>query len=163
MQQLKKGPKGSQKSCGPMETKVSGMFFITLCVYSTTIVLDLLVICLSFNGFSETALMFSKAVAELDHMVMKMVAKSYGIEEHYKLLHGSITYLLRFIKYLSPQDNERNLGIVPHTDKSFMSILHQKEVKGLEIKTKDGEWIEVDPSSSSFIVMAGDACMVVYI
>lgn len=111
------------------------------------------------QSFCGSALMFAKAVAELDQTVMKMVAESYGIEEHYKTLLGSTTYLLRLIKYLSPQDTERNLGIVPHTDKSFMSILHQQEVKGLEIKTKDGKWIEVDPSPSSFIVMAGDACM----
>lgn len=110
--------------------------------------------------FSKSALMFSKAVAELDQIVMGMVAKSYGIEQHYKSLFGSTTYLLRFIKYLCPQGNGQNLGLVPHTDKSFMSILHQKQVKGLEIKTKDGQWIEVDPSPSSFIVMAGDACMV---
>ncbi|XP_023729457.1 probable 2-oxoglutarate-dependent dioxygenase AOP1 [Lactuca sativa] len=111
------------------------------------------------ESFSKSALMFSKAVAELDQIVMGMVAKSYGIEQHYKSLFGSTTYLLRFIKYLCPQGNGQNLGLVPHTDKSFMSILHQKQVKGLEIKTKDGQWIEVDPSPSSFIVMAGDACM----
>nr|GEU99207.1 probable 2-oxoglutarate-dependent dioxygenase AOP1 [Tanacetum cinerariifolium] len=109
--------------------------------------------------FCETVLMFSKAVAELDQIVMKMIAKSYGIEEHYSPLLGSTTYLLKLIKYLSPQGDERNLGIVPHTDKTFMSILYQDEVKGLEIKTKDGEWIEYDPSPSSFVVMAGDGCM----
>lgn len=96
-------------------------------------------------------------------MVMAMVSESYGIEKYYESLLGSTSYLLRLIKYRGPKENERNLGIVPHTDKSFMSILHQRQVKGLEIKTKDGEWILVvdpSPSSSSFIVMAGDACMV---
>lgn len=105
-------------------------------------------------------LKYTKVVAELDQIVMRMVAESYGIEQHYESLLGSTTYLLKLIKYLSPQGSDRNMGIVPHTDKTFMSILHQNEVKGLEIKTKDGEWIEVDPSPSSFIVMAGDACMV---
>ncbi|KAI3521647.1 hypothetical protein L1887_11119 [Cichorium endivia] len=111
------------------------------------------------ESFCKNALMFSKAVAELDQIVMQMVAKSYGVEERYELLRRSTTYLLRFIKYLRPQGNDQNLGLVPHTDKSFMSILHQQQVKGLEIKTKDGHWVEVDPSPPSFIVMAGDACM----
>ncbi|KAI3522200.1 hypothetical protein L1887_11684 [Cichorium endivia] len=112
------------------------------------------------ESFCTSALMYSKAVAELDQIVMRMVAKSYGIEEHYKSLLRSTVYVLRFNKYLCPKGNEEKYqGMIPHTDKSVMTILHQKQVKGLQIKTKDGQWIEVDPSPSSFIVMAGDACM----
>ncbi|XP_076888808.1 putative 2-oxoglutarate-dependent dioxygenase AOP1 isoform X3 [Bidens hawaiensis] len=111
------------------------------------------------DSFSESVLMYTKAVAELDQIVMRIVAKNYGIEKHYEPLLGSTTYLLKLIKYISPQGNDPKMGIVPHRDKSFMSILHQDEVNGLEIMTKDGEWIEVVPSPSSFIVMAGDACM----
>ncbi|KAM0015026.1 putative isopenicillin N synthase [Helianthus debilis subsp. tardiflorus] len=33
------------------------------------------------QSFCESVLMYSKALAELDQIVMKMVAKSYGIEE----------------------------------------------------------------------------------
>ncbi|PSS17894.1 2-oxoglutarate-dependent dioxygenase AOP1.2 [Actinidia chinensis var. chinensis] len=109
--------------------------------------------------FCETTLLFSRLVAELDQMVMRMVSESYRIENDYETVLESTTYLLRLIKYRERQTNETNLGIVPHTDKSFMSILHQRQVKGLEIKTKDGDWILIEPSPSSFIVMAGDACM----
>ncbi|KAI3521646.1 hypothetical protein L1887_11118 [Cichorium endivia] len=112
------------------------------------------------ESFCTSALMYSKAVAELDQIVMRMVAKSYGIEEHYESLLKSTVYVLRLNKYLCPNPNEENsLGIVPHTDKSIMTILHQKQVKGIQIETKDGQWIGVDPLPSSFIVMAGDACM----
>ncbi|CAI9114062.1 OLC1v1014681C1 [Oldenlandia corymbosa var. corymbosa] len=111
------------------------------------------------SNFRETALSFSRIVAELDQLVMIMVCETYGIEKEYESLLGSMSYLLRLIKYRGPEENEKNLGIVPHTDKSFMSILHQHQVKGLEIKTKDGEWILIDPSPRSFVVMAGDACM----
>ncbi|KAI3766679.1 hypothetical protein L2E82_16748 [Cichorium intybus] len=112
------------------------------------------------ESFCTSVLMYSKAVVELDEIVMRMVAKSYGIEEHCESLLRSTVYLLRYNKYLCPNGNEENsVGIVPHTDKSVMTILHQKQVKGLQIETKDGQWIEVDPLPSSFIVMAGDACM----
>lgn len=113
-----------------------------------------------FLLFSETTLLFARLLADLDQMVMRMVSESYGIEKDYETLLGSTTYLLRLIKYRAPETNETNLGIIPHTDKSFMSILHQRQVKGLEIRTKEGEWILIDPSPSSFVVMAGDACMV---
>ena len=111
---------------------------------------------------SETTLSFSRLVAELDQIVMRMVSESYGIEKSYESLLGSTSYLFRLIKYRAPETTQTNLGLVPHTDKSFMSILHQNQVKGLEVKTKAGEWIVVDPSPSWFIVMAGDACMVSY-
>ncbi|MFS8000249.1 putative oxoglutarate/iron-dependent dioxygenase, non-hem dioxygenase domain-containing protein [Helianthus anomalus] len=111
------------------------------------------------QSFSESVVMFSKAVAELDQIVMKMVTASYGIEEPYESIRGSTTYLLKPTKYLRPQGNEKMLGVYPHTDKSFLTYLHQDEVNGLEIKTKDGEWIEVDYTPSSFVVMAGGAFM----
>ncbi|CAH1428071.1 unnamed protein product [Lactuca virosa] len=112
------------------------------------------------ENFGKSALMFSKAVAELYQIVMRMVAKSYGIEEQCETLLGSSVQNLRFMKYLCPQGDGGNPpGMLPHTDISFMTILHDKQVKGLQIKTKEGQWIEVDPSPSSFIVMAGDVCM----
>ncbi|XP_031254333.1 2-oxoglutarate-dependent dioxygenase AOP2-like [Pistacia vera] len=49
------------------------------------------------------------------------------------------------------------LVLPPHEDITFTSILRQNHVKGLEIKTKNGEWIGSEPHPSSFIVMAGDA------
>ncbi|XP_073135675.1 probable 2-oxoglutarate-dependent dioxygenase AOP1 [Henckelia pumila] len=109
--------------------------------------------------FRKTSLEYSKIVAELDQRVMRMVSQEYGVEKSYKSLVDSTCYLLKFIKYRGPNENETNLGIVPHTDKSFTSILHQRQVQGLEIETKEGEWVVVDPSPSTFVVMAGDACM----
>lgn len=53
------------------------------------------------------------------------------------------------------------MGFVSHTDKSFMTVVHQNQIAGLEIKAKDGQWFGVDQlSPSSFVVMAGDAIMV---
>nr|GEZ91704.1 probable 2-oxoglutarate-dependent dioxygenase AOP1 [Tanacetum cinerariifolium] len=112
------------------------------------------------DTFCESVLMFSKAAAELEQNVMKMVAKSYGIEKHYESLLGSTTYILKFNKCLPPQKNEKETGVASHRDKSFMTVIHQEEEgKSLQIQAKDGEWIEVDLSPSTFIVMAGDVCM----
>ncbi|KAL1551449.1 putative 2-oxoglutarate-dependent dioxygenase AOP1 [Salvia divinorum] len=109
--------------------------------------------------FREAALEYSKVVAGLDKVVMTMVSEVYGIRNAYESLHETTSYLLRFIKYIAPAGDEAGLGIVPHTDKSFTSILHQRQVKGLQAMTKAGDWVGVDPSPSTFVVMAGDACM----
>ncbi|XP_024032100.1 2-oxoglutarate-dependent dioxygenase AOP3 isoform X2 [Morus notabilis] len=49
------------------------------------------------------------------------------------------------------------VAIGEHEDLSFTTIIHDNDVNGLEIKTKDGKWIVFDGSPSSFLVMASDA------
>ncbi|XP_047324742.1 probable 2-oxoglutarate-dependent dioxygenase AOP1 [Impatiens glandulifera] len=114
--------------------------------------------------FCEKAHSFATIVAELEQTVTRMVAESYEIEgdnETDEMLSAK-SYLLRFIKYiarLDPETTEPTVGFLPHTDKSHMSILHQSNVKGLELKLKGTEeWILLEPSPTSFIVMAGEAC-----
>uniref|UniRef100_A0A2N9I9X9 Fe2OG dioxygenase domain-containing protein n=1 Tax=Fagus sylvatica TaxID=28930 RepID=A0A2N9I9X9_FAGSY len=107
--------------------------------------------------FCESAHLFAKLVEELYEMVMRMIFESYGLEKDYEAHIGSTAYLLRCLKYRSPHLNETNRGLIAHTDKTFLSILHQNHVGGLELKIKDEEWTTFKPSPSSFIIMAGDA------
>ncbi|EYU21585.1 hypothetical protein ABFS82_09G097700 [Erythranthe guttata] len=113
-----------------------------------------------YNDFSEKLVSYTKLAAELEKIVVRMVFERYGVGKHYESLIGSANYLCRVMKYREPKSNENNMGFVSHTDKSFMSTIHQNQVDGLEIKTKDGDWFGVHQlSSSSVIVMAGDAIM----
>ena len=98
-------------------------------------------------------LSYAWRVSELEQMVKRMVFESYGVEKYYNSHFESTTYLFRLIKYRVPSEiNESNVGCHVHTDKSFITILHQNEVEGLEFKTKDGDcWIGFEPSPSSFL------------
>lgn len=110
---------------------------------------------------SKTVVSYAKLVSELEQMVKRMVFESYGADKYYDFIHESSTYLLRLMKYRCPEMNEKNLGCEVHTDKSFITVLHQNKVNGLEIRTKDGYWIGFDdPTPSYFIVLAGDAFLV---
>ncbi|XP_057502886.1 probable 2-oxoglutarate-dependent dioxygenase AOP1 [Actinidia eriantha] len=100
---------------------------------------------------------YSMLVSQLEHMVSRMVFESYGVDKYYESHIGSINYLLRVMKYRAPYVGETNVGAISHTDKSFITILHQNQVNGLEVQTKDGKWIGFESSPSSFVVMAGDA------
>ncbi|KAK3041616.1 hypothetical protein RJ639_001426 [Escallonia herrerae] len=94
-------------------------------------------------------------ITDLDQMVTRMVFDNFGVEKYHKSHVEASTYILRVIKYRDPQSSETNIGCGAHTDISFTTILHQNQVSGLQIKTKDGEWIDVAPSTNcSFIVMA---------
>ena len=102
---------------------------------------------------------YSKLVAELDRMVVRMVLESYGIENGSHI--ESASFLVRLLKSRVPKMNETNKAFPSHCDKSFISILHQNKVNGLEIQTKDGKWISHEPPSLQvFLVMAGEVLTV---
>ncbi|KAJ0755486.1 putative non-heme dioxygenase domain, isopenicillin N synthase [Helianthus annuus] len=69
----KEGVEHLQNSCGPQEMTHSGI---------------------------ETASTFVHAVAQLEEIVMKMVAKSYGVEQHYEPFLGSTDYILKLLVHL---------------------------------------------------------------
>lgn len=104
---------------------------------------------------------YAEFAAELDQMVTRMVFQSYNVEKYYDPYIESTTYLLRVLKNRAPNNENPTLGFVTHTDKSFTTILHQDQVNGLEMETREGERININLSSPSlFMVVAGDALMV---
>ncbi|KAI3789691.1 hypothetical protein L2E82_02494 [Cichorium intybus] len=111
------------------------------------------------KAFCETAFKYMKLLSEIDHCVMRMVFDSYGVDakECDRLIESTL-YLSRFMKYRSPREGEDVMGLFPHSDKSFLAVLDD-DVKGLEIKMKNGEWIYPEPSPSTFIVLAGEPFM----
>ncbi|AAF30329.1 putative oxoglutarate/iron-dependent dioxygenase, non-hem dioxygenase domain-containing protein [Arabidopsis thaliana] len=111
------------------------------------------------DRFCNTVHTFSNAVAELDRLVVRMIFENYGVEKHYESHVGSKTYLLKFLKYLAPPESISMPAFPQHTDKTFLSILHQNDVNGLEVKSKDGEWISLQLPPKSYVVMAGDISM----
>ncbi|KAK9268480.1 hypothetical protein L1049_000231 [Liquidambar formosana] len=108
-------------------------------------------------SISEIMYSYTTVVSDLEKMVKRMVFESMGVEKYYNSHVESTEYLLRFLKYEAPKTNKSTLlGLGTHTDKSYLTILHQNQVNGLQVQTKHGEWIQVTPTSSSFIVMVGD-------
>ncbi|GFP95364.1 probable 2-oxoglutarate-dependent dioxygenase aop1.2 [Phtheirospermum japonicum] len=71
---------------------------------------------------------FSEQLSELEKIVRKMV------------LEG---------KYDGPKCDETKLGLSAHTDKNMVTILYGNEVRGLQVLTKDGKWINAEPSLNS--------------
>ncbi|KAH6782117.1 hypothetical protein C2S51_007410 [Perilla frutescens var. frutescens] len=54
------------------------------------------------DTFRETVLEYSKVMADLDEVVMRMVCEVYGITNSYEPLRETTSYLLRLIKYRRP-------------------------------------------------------------
>ncbi|KAG2403354.1 2-oxoglutarate-dependent dioxygenase [Vigna angularis] len=111
------------------------------------------------HAFCESVNSYAKEIVEVDHIVKRMMFESYGVErKKLECLLESTEYVLRGYKYRIPEVGESNLGVAPHSDTALLTILNQK-VEGLAVKLKNGKWFEVGVSPSLFLVMAGDALM----
>ncbi|XP_027095004.2 probable 2-oxoglutarate-dependent dioxygenase AOP1 [Coffea arabica] len=109
------------------------------------------------SNFCKTVHSYSEQISELDKIVRRMILESLGLEK-YMDEHMELTNcLLRAMKYEGPQTTETKVGLPAHTDKNILSILCQDQIRGLQVLTKDGHWIDVEPSPGSFTVMIGDA------
>ncbi|XP_061354278.1 probable 2-oxoglutarate-dependent dioxygenase AOP1 [Gastrolobium bilobum] len=108
-------------------------------------------------SFSKTIQSYSEQLSELDQIIRKMILESLGVEKYFEEHVNTSNYVLRVMKYESPQNNDTEVGLSEHTDKSIMTILYQNEVEGLEVMTKDGKWISCKPSSNSFVIVIGDS------
>ncbi|ESQ35248.1 hypothetical protein EUTSA_v10008198mg [Eutrema salsugineum] len=112
------------------------------------------------DRFCETIHAYAKMQAELEQLVIRMLFESYNLERYAdKHMKGS-RYLLRLLKYKSLPNGEPNRMFMCHTDKSFISILHQNHINGLMLKSdKEDVWYPFTPSPTRFAVIAGDAIM----
>ncbi|KAI3786046.1 hypothetical protein L1987_45173 [Smallanthus sonchifolius] len=111
------------------------------------------------EAFSATVLAYNRLAAELEEIVTRMVFETYGVEKNLDAHWKMVTYLCRVMRYRAPEKNDTNIGLVPHTDKDFITVLHQNGVNGLEVKARDGQWFSVELKPSSHIVILGDEAM----
>ncbi|CAK9174661.1 unnamed protein product [Ilex paraguariensis] len=87
-----------------------------------------------------------------------MVLESLGVEKYLEEHIESANYLFRAMKYKGPETTETKVGLRAHRDLNVVTILYQiNQVDGLEVQTKDGEWINANPSPDSFTVFIGES------
>lgn len=64
---------------------------------------------------------------------------------------------VRLIQYAPRPEGEAGLfGFAPHTDGSFITFLPRSKFPGLQVKTKDGSWIQPPDVPGAFIVNTGE-------
>ncbi|KAJ3671544.1 hypothetical protein LUZ60_007623 [Juncus effusus] len=90
-------------------------------------------------------------------MVEKMIFQSLGIEKYCDSHLESLIYTARFAKYGDIQDKEARVSLPTHRDPNLITIVCQNEVEGLELLSKEEEWIRVVPSPNSFTIMIGES------
>ncbi|CAN1278257.1 Probable 2-oxoglutarate-dependent dioxygenase AOP1.2 [Linum perenne] len=118
----------------------------------------------NFTSLIQASLSMSKLLVEIFETVLKMIAESYNIVDLEFGLDESLSRKTRFLKYYvaAPDESSGTLSQVPHRDLTVMTIIHQNQVNGLQVKlpTVTEQWVDVDLTTpSSFIVLVGNAMM----
>ncbi len=108
-------------------------------------------------GFREVALQYYDAMDDLAQKLMPLYALALGLPADYfadkceKPLTG-----LRLTHYPPVAYGANQYGIAPHSDSSFITLLAQNKVPGLQVKTREGNWIDAEVIPNSFVVNTGD-------
>jgi isopenicillin N synthase-like dioxygenase len=68
------------------------------------------------------------------------------------LARGSIIYY----PPQAPSEKDEQFGVSPHSDYGFLTLLWQDDNGGLQVRQKEGGWIEAPPIPGTFVINIGD-------
>ncbi|XP_010686971.2 gibberellin 2-beta-dioxygenase 8 isoform X2 [Beta vulgaris subsp. vulgaris] len=112
---------------------------------------------LHVSNLCSTVRQFASTVSELANKLANILAEKLGLEELPFFEDKCVpnTCYLRMNRYPPCPKYSQVLGLMPHTDSDFLTILYQDQVGGLQL-VKDGKWISVKPNPDALIVNIGD-------
>ncbi|XP_068639577.1 gibberellin 20-oxidase-like protein [Aristolochia californica] len=104
---------------------------------------------------------YCTGMTELSKRVMGIVLRCLGdgFEKKFsKSEFGCCQGYLRIVHYTPPinVENEEVEGLGMHTDMSCITILNQDEIGGLQVRSKEGKWMDIKPKEGTLVVNIGD-------
>jgi isopenicillin N synthase-like dioxygenase len=99
-------------------------------------------------------LSYLDAMTDLGHRLMRAVAVALGLEPGWfaRDLTGRPTILFRIFRY---PPGQAGWGVAEHSDYGLLTILHQDDHGGLQVRSRAG-WIDAPPVPGSFVCNIGD-------
>ena len=111
------------------------------------------------KDFKEVLEKYTCKMTELGRKLMRLALISAGAKDLSIMQSFEIpTIWLRLLHYPPiPKNSPSDLyGSAPHTDFGCLTILAQDEIGGLQVQTREGEWIDLPKVEDSFVVNVGD-------
>jgi isopenicillin N synthase-like dioxygenase len=105
---------------------------------------------------------YHTALNDLGHDLLRVFGEALGLGETFFAPHFRKPMpFMRAIHYppQEPTRAENEFGIAPHTDYGFLTILAQDDVGGLQVKRRDGGWIDAPYIPGTFVVNIADMLM----
>ena len=112
-------------------------------------------------GFRETTLAYFDACSALGAEIHRAFARDLGLPADFfadKFERPMAT--LRLLRYPpTARHQSAKIGAGVHTDYGNLTLLATDDVGGLEVRTRDGRWIEPPPIAGAYVVNIGDCLM----
>ena len=108
-------------------------------------------------GFRETMLAYFDAVLALGVALHRAIATDLGLPgDHFEEVLTDPLATLRLVNYPPGTGRDGETGAGAHTDYGSISLLMTDDEPGLQAQLRNGDWVDVTPDGSSFVILVGD-------
>lgn len=111
-------------------------------------------------AFRSTLLRYYEAAWQVGRDLHRAIAVDLGLPEHFfadKLDRPMAT--LRLLHYPPGQPSTDQMGAGEHTDYGNLTLLATDEVGGLEVRSREGRWLQAPVIPDAFVCNIGDCLM----
>jgi len=110
-------------------------------------------------GFRPAIEMYRAEVERVSRRIVRLIAVALGLaEDGLDRYFAQPTTFLRLLRY-PPHPagaGEDQFGSAPHTDYGIMTLLAQDGSGGLQVRRRDGGWIDAEPLPGAFVLNVAD-------
>ena len=102
---------------------------------------------------------YHHAIENLAAVLGQGLADALGQADNFYSTHFARPTSRLKLNHYPPQENATridNIGVIPHADSGAFTILWQDQNGGLEVRSKNGEWVGAPPLKDSFVINIGD-------
>ncbi|KAI1798960.1 Clavaminate synthase-like protein [Daldinia bambusicola] len=114
-------------------------------------------------NFKEDSLAYWKSCLTLARRLVRLFALSLDLEEDYwddKVTHPGADGVFNYYPPRTVEEVESKfVGLGSHTDLQLFTLLWQDGVGGLQILSKEGQWLRAPPIEGTLVVNIGDFMM----
>jgi isopenicillin N synthase-like dioxygenase len=112
-------------------------------------------------GFRETMLAYFDACSKLAGRIHRAFARDLGLRlDFFEDKFDRPMATLRLLRYPAPQDGAGvEIGAGAHTDYGNLTLLATDDAGGLQVRRRDGRWIDAPPLAGAYVVNIGDCLM----
>lgn len=108
-------------------------------------------------GFRQQVDSYFAALANLAESLLPLYAVALDLPaDYFAASFVDANSSLRMSHYPVVDHEDHQWGLAPHTDSSFMTLLPDNDVPGLEIQPEGHDWVRPPALAESFLVNSGD-------